>query len=176
MKHAQLKFNCDQPWESFDKTPDGGFCQSCNKVVVDYTQMSINEVKEAIKKRPEGCGRFSAIHTDPAFITEIRIPKFKLAWAAGVSILLGSVPLNSFSQVKPNVVQVESDGVSTQIPKNHQNPKQICPIESQPLTTESRKVKHYKPRRVLYVNYRFPFVHYRRPRMGKFKPMGCPKF
>jgi len=168
MKHVQLKFNCDQPWESFDKTSDGGFCQSCEKNVVDYTQMSFNEVKKAIKNRPGGCGRFAAHHTDPAFIAEIRIPKPKFAWAAGVFILLGSTPFSALAQEKPAIIQVEPSDVDQQIPHAHNNSQKICPAGSQLEIEKSDQAKHHRTRRILYINYRFPFIHYRRPRMGRY--------
>ena len=50
---------CGQKWQAFIPTPDGGFCSSCNKVVVDFTGMNDEQIVDFFKNKPaHTCGRF----------------------------------------------------------------------------------------------------------------------
>jgi hypothetical protein len=50
---------CVETWSSFISTNDGRVCATCNKVVVDFTNMSENEVVDFIsQKTGKVCGRF----------------------------------------------------------------------------------------------------------------------
>jgi hypothetical protein len=50
---------CAESWSSFTSTDSGAFCASCSKVVVDFTQMSENEVIDFTgQKTNTVCGRF----------------------------------------------------------------------------------------------------------------------
>ncbi len=52
---------CHEKWSSFSPTPEGGFCQSCAKVVVDFTKMTDTEIITFFtSKKRETCGRFRA--------------------------------------------------------------------------------------------------------------------
>jgi hypothetical protein len=50
---------CSEKWNYFKPEPDGAFCSSCSKVVVDFTKMSDDEILDFLKKkRAHTCGRF----------------------------------------------------------------------------------------------------------------------
>lgn len=50
---------CQQKFSSFEPTPEGGFCGSCQKVVVDFTNMTDAEIKDYFKTvTGKTCGRF----------------------------------------------------------------------------------------------------------------------
>jgi hypothetical protein len=50
---------CGEKWENFTPTSTGGFCSSCNKVVIDFTSMSDEEIFDFFNKKPVyACGRF----------------------------------------------------------------------------------------------------------------------
>jgi hypothetical protein len=52
---------CHERWEHFTPTAQGGFCNACNKNVVDFTRMSDEEVMAFFKTPPaQSCGRFRA--------------------------------------------------------------------------------------------------------------------
>ncbi len=69
MKKTSYQLNisnpCQESWEGMDKHPDGQFCKSCLKTVIDFTVMSDNEIRTYFEKN-EGkvCGRLhhSQIH------------------------------------------------------------------------------------------------------------------
>ena len=54
-----VKKPCAEKFESFMKTDKGGFCNSCEKEVIDFTAMSSSELIDYLfKKNTNPCGRF----------------------------------------------------------------------------------------------------------------------
>ncbi|MCD9015585.1 carboxypeptidase-like regulatory domain-containing protein [Parachryseolinea silvisoli] len=52
---------CAESWNNFTPTPEGGFCGSCQKTVIDFTRMSDRQILDYLaKKRVHTCGRFRA--------------------------------------------------------------------------------------------------------------------
>lgn len=52
---------CHEKWENFEHGPNGGFCSSCRKTVVDMTRMSDQEILRFFTQKPSGtCGRLRA--------------------------------------------------------------------------------------------------------------------
>ncbi|MCB0847413.1 MAG: hypothetical protein KDE26_29385, partial [Bacteroidetes bacterium] len=50
---------CSEQFENFQPTHAGGFCQSCQKEVIDFTQMSDREILLYFENRSQKtCGRF----------------------------------------------------------------------------------------------------------------------
>jgi hypothetical protein len=50
---------CAEKWEAFSPTPDGRFCSSCSKIVVDFTRMTDEEIlRYFIAESTQTCGRF----------------------------------------------------------------------------------------------------------------------
>jgi len=60
-QHYQLSIPtpCRENLDSFDKTSEGGFCQSCQQNVVDFTKMTDREIFAYLKGHSgKLCGRF----------------------------------------------------------------------------------------------------------------------
>ncbi|MCG8577728.1 MAG: hypothetical protein MI810_22795, partial [Flavobacteriales bacterium] len=62
MKNSvQIRVNkpCSENFNEFEKTAKGGFCNSCQKEVIDFSQMSNSEVLSFFSlKTKDVCGRF----------------------------------------------------------------------------------------------------------------------
>lgn len=43
-KHISIPKPCPEKWDSFPRTLNRGFCKSCDKVVVDFTGMSNEQI------------------------------------------------------------------------------------------------------------------------------------
>ncbi len=81
---------CSEKWASFLPTPDGGFCSSCSKVVVDFTKMGDTEIVDFFKtKSAHTCGRFRAdqLKSYPPTINAKINPGFTLLKASFLSLV-----------------------------------------------------------------------------------------
>lgn len=60
-KEIEISINktCQENWNSFDKNELGGFCNRCQKNVIDFTGKSEKEIFDFFSKKSSGvCGRF----------------------------------------------------------------------------------------------------------------------
>jgi len=57
---------CDANWQEMQPQPEGKFCSSCEKVVVDFSKMSDTQIKEYFIKYQDQktCGRFLQSQVD----------------------------------------------------------------------------------------------------------------
>ncbi|MEQ9230686.1 MAG: carboxypeptidase-like regulatory domain-containing protein, partial [Cyclobacteriaceae bacterium] len=71
---SKFKLNIDEPcsqkWEDFTPAGKNGFCSQCQKVVVDFTKFSDQEIREYFKDLPKNvCGQFRdsqlRVYSDP---------------------------------------------------------------------------------------------------------------
>ena len=83
---------CFEKFEKFKTTGDGGFCDSCQKEVIDFTKMSDGEIFHYFKNENKStCGRFH--HSQIKTYSEIASTKGKLsfnmvgAWLMSFSLL-----------------------------------------------------------------------------------------
>ena len=69
---------CHENWDGMTPVEKGKFCGSCQKQVVDFSDMSDRQVAEFFKKPSTGsvCGRFMTDQLDRA----IEIPKKRIPW------------------------------------------------------------------------------------------------
>ena len=49
---------CSESWDAMRPEGNGRHCASCRKIVTDFTALSDAELIAALRKQPEGCGRF----------------------------------------------------------------------------------------------------------------------
>src|SRR5688500_5230736 len=69
---------CHENWDAMTPVEKGKFCGSCQKQVVDFSNMSDRQVAEFFKKPSIGsvCGRFMTDQLE----REIEIPKKRIPW------------------------------------------------------------------------------------------------
>ncbi len=79
-KHIQLNIPepCHESWDQMTPVDKGRFCGSCQKQVVDFTNMSDEQLALFLKKTSNGsvCGRFMQDQLDRS----IGIPKKRIPW------------------------------------------------------------------------------------------------
>ena len=79
MKKIQLTIPdpCHENWDQMTPQEKGRFCGSCQKTVVDFTNMSDREIAEFFKKPPSSlCGHF---HQDQ-LERDISLPRKRIPW------------------------------------------------------------------------------------------------
>ena len=55
-----VKEPCKEKFSNFNKTEKGGFCQSCEKEVIDFTKLSDPELIKHLSSNKKTCGMFKA--------------------------------------------------------------------------------------------------------------------
>lgn len=95
---------CSEKWNTFMPTRMGGFCNRCNKTVIDFTKMTDDEIITYFKDNSlPVCGRF--------YPTQLKVyatayntvkPGFTVLKAALFSTLLFIVSKNSYGQMQGN--------------------------------------------------------------------------
>src|SRR5258706_5192563 len=69
---------CHENWDNMTPVARGKFCGSCQKQVMDFSNMSDREIAQFFKKPPTGsvCGRFMNEQLDRS----IEVPKKRIPW------------------------------------------------------------------------------------------------
>ncbi len=83
---------CSEKWSSFQPTSDGGFCEVCQKNVIDFTQMTEKEIADYfLQQSGKACGKFRPEQLKT--YQEVPVPRFRQSWnwlktgLLGVSLL-----------------------------------------------------------------------------------------
>lgn len=76
--HVTIAEPCHENWEAMTQAEKGKFCGSCQKQVIDFTNMSDSQLAAFFKKPGNGsvCGRFYNDQLD----REIEIPRKRVPW------------------------------------------------------------------------------------------------
>ena len=79
---------CREKWESFNQTKLGGFCNGCQKEVIDFTAWSDDQIKNYFNNyQNSGCGRFNASQLKTYSVENVRPLKFR-RWISSSAIAL----------------------------------------------------------------------------------------
>ncbi len=118
---------CHENWENMTSQDKGRFCGSCQKVVIDFTKMSNDEIIDYFKKQEtqkSTCGRFYDVQlrqinqeTNSQDITkDFFLKKFlqKTAfWASTFLFFWGNAPQKAFAQTE-NLQKIQNPNVVTE--------------------------------------------------------------
>jgi hypothetical protein len=124
---------CQQKWDELLKTKKGGFCQSCQTDVIDFTTWSAHDIQSYFKKANHSvCGRFlqNQLTTYPINSTK-HAPLFKWVPVSIVSALLMFVSKDTIAQKnKPRIENtVTPNEKKGDPPSQHRNlPSEISGI------------------------------------------------
>lgn len=143
---------CPKYFKSKDRTGDDFHCNSCNKIVVDYTKMSIEEIKANLT--PNSCGIFREDQLSR---------KTLFTWTGAIRFY--ALVLISFLgfHVQPIEAQtVPKDSISKDT-ANIEMKKDDMKTEND---ADKKDLKKTKKRKGLF----------RRKRIYRYKTMGCPNF
>ncbi|OOG69579.1 carboxypeptidase-like regulatory domain-containing protein [Algoriphagus sp. A40] len=111
----QLPVPCSQDPKSFTPTGNGGFCQSCRKEVVDFRNMSQEEVWNFISKNPQNsCGIFRKDHLKSHEVP-FRKVKFHGILALSLAGLIG-ISLPVIAQTPANTPTEKTQKESSNFP------------------------------------------------------------
>ncbi|MCS4227726.1 hypothetical protein [Sphingobacterium sp. BIGb0165] len=107
----QVKESCAADWGKMTAQEQGRFCSKCEKVVVDFSEMSDQEIVDQIKKSNKGlCGRFyedQLLRELDASVSFAKNPVWRNRWsgiAAGL-MLIGSLSFHIAQAQTATIVQ-----------------------------------------------------------------------
>ena len=123
-----IKTPCSEKFESFTKTNNGGFCNSCNKEVVDFTKMTSQQIIEYFKNQKiTTCGVFNK--TQLTSYQEKTIPKnrwqFRTLAGFGLSIISLLSVSETTAQKHENKTEVHKDTITDKITPLKKQEEQI---------------------------------------------------
>ncbi|MFI5148817.1 MAG: hypothetical protein ACHQRM_03725 [Bacteroidia bacterium] len=58
-----LEFSCPAKWQNMTTVKDGRFCGECSKTVIDFSDKTLDEIKDYIAHAVSVCGHYQARHT-----------------------------------------------------------------------------------------------------------------
>jgi hypothetical protein len=88
---------CSESWQNMTPTQKGAFCALCSKEVVDFTQMTKQEIVDYLAANKKACGRFETVQLQQ--LNKIERSSFK--WPSIISlasILAISAPITTLGQ------------------------------------------------------------------------------
>lgn len=123
---------CHQNWDEMPPETKGRFCGSCQKIVVDFTQLSDEQVKNYLldKKNTNTCGRFKAsqlgrplehkrLQIDPIWYQKLPFAR-QVFYAFAVFFVLGVSSCNFNGKMMSQSTQ-DSSSQTNKIPKINTN-------------------------------------------------------
>ena len=92
---------CHEDWNKMTPKEQGSFCSSCAKIVIDFTKMKREEIKQYFieKKEEKTCGRFTVSQVElPNHVSNGKfLPKFAFALYLAFGLTLFSCAQNNNS-------------------------------------------------------------------------------
>jgi len=110
--HLSIPKPCREKWENFTPASLGGFCDSCNTIVVDFTKMSDEEISDFFENKPiDTCGRFrpSQLKTSGNWQFLKINPGLALLRAGLMCLLFVLIDKQSFAQEAPTKIETVQD-------------------------------------------------------------------
>lgn len=101
---------CHENWHEMTVAEKGRFCNSCQKTVYDFTQLSDRQLIDKINSESNICGRFLTTQLNK----DLRVPKEKSSiWVAGISGILSFLSLgNQEIHAQERVKTEQTEGIS----------------------------------------------------------------
>ena len=180
MKSAQPKvtFLCKQPFWNFSEKDGQSFCKSCQRTIPDLREAEPETIAALLKRDGgESCGLFYRDQFEINEQTKKGPPVLRSVLASALTIFTAS---KFHSQtITDSVKTVQTDSVYF----GKENPEEPVTetAETNSVQTQSHPSNYKKPffkrrthlfwlgSRDVWISWRFPFLHIRRPVRGRFK-------
>jgi len=101
---------CNEGWKNMTPGQKGRFCASCQKEVIDFTQLSSSEIARKTKSSKNLCGRFTKDQLQKEYGVASQNKLSRLGIALGLGSII-AVAQPSFAQEKPIKVKTEQSNI-----------------------------------------------------------------
>ena len=163
-----MTYSCNQNWDAMSPAKDGRHCKACMTTVIDFTKMTVPEIKKYSENKGSLCGSFTIKQLEPELIEVSSVFAPLKKYVIVLFTLITTELLASNNQQSLNNT-IEFTEIA------HQNKKSLNTNENKTieknrseLITQSSNIGDYqyvnqapKKRKKLYISKKFPFVHYR---------------
>jgi hypothetical protein len=116
-KSIHIPTPCHEDWGKMTPKQQGRFCQSCSKVVVDFTEKTKEEIIDVLDNASGNtCGRFNTSQLDdpnPGYAIGLKPYKYAAAAAMAGFIFMGVTDANA---QKVGKIRIKGDVVAHEIP------------------------------------------------------------
>lgn len=170
-EHIQLKLNCHKDLASMAKTDAGKFCSSCQKEVIDFTQLSYSEIQLVKGDQTEMCGMFLPEQIDPS-LHPIELPKVRTwAFLSTILVSLNFSTVSAQSTIDPKVEQAQGASnapnlTQQKVKQNLENGQHISLSKATAPETEiphqETNTTNFNRMKKWFWSKRFPFIRRKR--------------
>lgn len=121
MKMKKLKIGkpCKEDWNNMIPNQEGHFCDSCSKTVIDFTQLSQNEILKKLKtEKGNICVRMTEAQLDAPFLEFKETKQYSLPYsktAASIMLaasMIGTQSCFSESRAQTPIVQTSTNSIA----------------------------------------------------------------
>lgn len=105
---------CNENWQHMQPLDLGRYCNSCNKIVTDFTNMNEKEIANFFKQRPQKvCGRFTNTQLQKTYTSSVItvLPLYKRVSRYLISLMLSSTAFEKANAQEPVEISVQSDSL-----------------------------------------------------------------
>ncbi|MEO1054735.1 MAG: hypothetical protein AAFX87_29150 [Bacteroidota bacterium] len=168
-KGIELLLNCNEDWDKMTPSGCGRHCAVCDKVVYDFTNKSIEEIRATPKRG--SCGMFTAEQMEPDLIP-IRLPSILRRSVFAAAALIGLSLVEAQAQTTPTKEKTEvvhGRKVEAVAYEHKTFDIRTETLSKSGVHPETRRKFKRKFKRKLYLSRRFPFIKLRRPGLVGFR-------
>ncbi len=105
-----IKSPCQEDFDKFSPTKNGGFCNACSKEVIDFTNMSSQEILHYFKQNQsqKTCGRFKNHQLNVLYSEPPQVKKYSLFHGFGMLLLSLFLPQHLMAQKNTPKIEIRS--------------------------------------------------------------------
>ena len=136
---------CNEGWHNMTPVEKGRFCASCQKTVLDFTNLSDNEIIKLVSKNDTLCCRINVSQLNRNLIETKRTSNYFGYFATSVLAFLGLGTYSVVAQEKPLVEQTDVKYLNNTIDsKKKITVTGVVTYEGAPLPGVTVKIKNKK--------------------------------
>jgi hypothetical protein len=172
-----MRYNCDERWDDMVRVgaTEDRFCNSCRKVVIDFSSWRSQDVDAWFKERPDTCGQFRLDQVQRDLVPMPDLGRDLVRGAAAVMAAMSLLTTQAQQAPAPPtpMEQAPMEGTpatryDTTFPASGADGATVAAAMAPGRSTGNRRPRYY-------LSKRFPFIHAGRMVRGK-RIIGCPSF